>query len=146
MKKQSYSDLLKDPRWQKKKTEILKRDKFTCKLCGDTKTTLHVHHKEYIKGNDPWDYPNNLLVTLCAHCHEEIEKIKKDYPECSFAMFRVHKSNNWSTGKRIMFTSLRGNVCSMGIYDENDQFIVGFNLDYKIQNIINVLKHTIKNG
>lgn len=56
MGKLTYSDKLKSPKWQKKRLEIMKRDKFACKLCGDTETQLHVHHKEYINGNDPWDY------------------------------------------------------------------------------------------
>jgi hypothetical protein len=66
----SYAEKLKDPRWQRKRLEILQRDDFTCKKCGDKQTTLHVHHRRYFKGNDPWDYPNELLVTLCEDCHE----------------------------------------------------------------------------
>ena len=62
-----YSEKLKDPRWQKKRLEILERDKFTCKECGDTKTTLHVHHEAY-KGN-PWEADNDSLKTICEHCH-----------------------------------------------------------------------------
>ena len=62
----TYSEKLKHPKWQKKRLQILSRDKFTCKKCGDTETQLHVHHKEYISGNDPWDYDNDLLITVCA--------------------------------------------------------------------------------
>jgi hypothetical protein len=69
-KKPSYSELLRDPRWQKKRLEILQRDKFTCRSCQDTTTTLHVHHSYYQKGNMPWEYPNSSLITLCAPCHE----------------------------------------------------------------------------
>jgi len=32
MAKLSYSDTLKNPLWQKKRLEILSRDKFTCQL------------------------------------------------------------------------------------------------------------------
>jgi hypothetical protein len=73
-----YSDLLKDPRWQKKRLEIMKRDKFTCQLCTDTKSTLHIHHKEYIKGKDPWDYSDNILITLCEFCHNLITDGEKN--------------------------------------------------------------------
>lgn len=76
--KQSYAEMLKDPRWQKRKTEILNRDNFTCQLCGDTKNTLHVHHFRYINGRKPWEYANEDLITLCEDCHnkthEEINK------------------------------------------------------------------------
>ena len=30
-----YSEKLKDPRWQKKRLEILERDNFRCQYCGD---------------------------------------------------------------------------------------------------------------
>lgn len=31
---------------------------------------LHVHHRYYDEGKDPWDYPSEALVTLCKDCHE----------------------------------------------------------------------------
>lgn len=71
----SYSDLLKDPRWQKKRLEILQLDAFRCRACDSTKKTLHVHHLYYIKGNDPWDYPNDALITMCFECHEKAPMI-----------------------------------------------------------------------
>jgi len=70
MGKKSYSEKLKDPRWQKKRLEILNRDNWCCQKCYDAENTLHVHHMRYIAGRDPWDYDSNLLVTLCAECHE----------------------------------------------------------------------------
>lgn len=42
---------------------------FTCQLCGDTETTLHVHHKQYIKGREPWEYEPDQLITVCEECH-----------------------------------------------------------------------------
>lgn len=63
-----YSEKLKHPKWQKKRLEILNRDNFTCCLCGDNETELHIHHLKYI-GNNPCDTPNNYLETLCKHCH-----------------------------------------------------------------------------
>lgn len=47
MKKEIYSEKLKDPRWQKKRLEILNRDEFACRFCGDNKSTLNVHHISY---------------------------------------------------------------------------------------------------
>lgn len=61
--------MLKDPRWQKRKTEILTRDNFTCQLCGSTEKTLHVHHKYYLENHKPWEYGDNALITLCEECH-----------------------------------------------------------------------------
>lgn len=69
----SYADKLKDPRWQKRRLEIMQRDKFHCRRCGDGTTTLNVHHLIYDKGKSPWDYPDDLLVTLCGACHASAE-------------------------------------------------------------------------
>jgi hypothetical protein len=71
-----YSDLLRDPRWQKKRLEILQRDNFTCQHCKDTETELHVHHEEY--HGKPWEVESNKLVTLCKHCHFIIENFTID--------------------------------------------------------------------
>lgn len=64
-----YFEKLKDPRWQKKRLKILERDNWSCQRCGENESTLHVHHKKYLPGKDPWDIPENLLITLCAECH-----------------------------------------------------------------------------
>ena len=66
-----YKEKLKDPRWQKKRLEIMEWDNFTCVDCGSTTKTLHVHHKTYTFGNDPWDYPDDNFATLCWECHED---------------------------------------------------------------------------
>lgn len=79
MAKKTYKEKLLDPRWQKKRLQILNRDNFTCCECGDDKNTLHVHHKIYIHGNEPWEYPDNHLVTLCAICHEQEEQCKSEF-------------------------------------------------------------------
>ena len=67
----AYSDKLKDPRWQKKRLEILNRDNFACQKCFDDESTLNVHHKWYLPNVDPWDYPDELLITLCENHHQE---------------------------------------------------------------------------
>ena len=68
MSKTSYADLLRDPRWQKKRLLILQRDHWMCQACGDEEATLHVHHLAY--HGKPWDSPEDELVTLCEDCHE----------------------------------------------------------------------------
>lgn len=65
----TYATKLKDPRWQKKRLEILERDNWTCRYCGDTESTLHVHHIFYLKNKEIWDYPNHYYLTLCGSCH-----------------------------------------------------------------------------
>lgn len=67
----NYSDKLKDPRWQKKRLEVFSRDSFSCTECKNDKDTLHVHHKQYINGRQPWEYELQDLDTLCETCHQK---------------------------------------------------------------------------
>jgi hypothetical protein len=142
--KENYAIKLKHPNWQKKRLQILSRDKFTCKLCGDTETTLHVHHKYYENGKDPWEYPNTALVTLCQHCHKEVEDEKDEIQE--FEEVKIIKSNNWTTGKRIMYlANSRTGLTSMRIFGKDDQFIVGFSLNMGLQTeLIKLFKYALK--
>ena len=71
----TYSEKLKDPRWQKKRLKILNRDNFTCRHCGDKEKTLHVHHKMYFSV-EPWEYEDFLLITLCKDCHDNISSLE----------------------------------------------------------------------
>ena len=73
----SYSDKLKDPRWQKKRLEVLTRESFTCEMCVSTTKTLHVHHGYYTKGMEPWDYPAESLHCVCEDCHGEADATRK---------------------------------------------------------------------
>lgn len=68
-RKQGYLAKLRDPRWQKMRLKILERDGWTCQICLDTASTLHVHHRYYSRETEPWDYPAAALVTLCEECH-----------------------------------------------------------------------------
>jgi hypothetical protein len=70
--KRNYSELLRDPRWQKRRLEILNRDNFTCcKCCAGVNDgiPLNVHHRYYISGRAPWDYPDWCYQTMCEQCH-----------------------------------------------------------------------------
>lgn len=68
----NYKEQVNDPRWVEKSREIMKRDNFTCQLCGKSHTKLNVHHIKYIKDKDYWDYPDELLMTVCEVCHQKI--------------------------------------------------------------------------
>lgn len=70
----SYTALLFSPKWKAKREEILNRDAYQCVHCH-AKENLQVHHRQYHfnirqkKYQDPWDYDNSLLITLCELCH-----------------------------------------------------------------------------
>ena len=73
----AYSEKLKDPRWQKKRLEVLDRDGWTCQWCFDAESTLHVHHLWYCNG-EPWEVGDAALITLCESCHETEGKSRKN--------------------------------------------------------------------
>lgn len=77
MKREEFFDQYKDPRWQKKRLEIMERDEFSCQCCYETESELNVHHRKYIKDKKIWEYNNDQLVTLCDNCHKEVH-ITKD--------------------------------------------------------------------
>ncbi len=85
-----YSEKLKDPRWQKKRLEILERDEWTCQICQDSTSTLVVHHRKYLPNKDPWDYPDDLLVTLCENCHEVERESRPEYEKLLLEQLRIN--------------------------------------------------------
>jgi hypothetical protein len=67
---------------------VMRRDKFTCKVCGELGSRdnggLGVHHKggipesQWLKRKGHANDPNNL-VTICARCHDNIhEKAREE--------------------------------------------------------------------
>ncbi len=70
----TYSDKLRDPRWQRKRLEIFQRDNWTCLSCHGKDAELNVHHVVYRK-IDPWAYPDYLYQTLCSDCHEKRQEL-----------------------------------------------------------------------
>ena len=66
----SYASKLKHPNWQKKRLLILSRDNWTCLDCRSKDKQLHVHHLVYNKNGNPWDVPDDWLVTVCFDCHK----------------------------------------------------------------------------
>lgn len=66
----TYREMLSDPRWQRKRLEVLQRSDFKCEHCGAADKTLHVHHKAYKRGRLPWEYGTKELLALCQDCHQ----------------------------------------------------------------------------
>lgn len=75
----TYAEKLRDPRWQRKRLEIMQRDNFTCRYCEANYKTLHIHHLEYQRFKEPWDYSNEWLITLCESCHQEVNKEREEF-------------------------------------------------------------------
>ncbi|HKG06338.1 MAG TPA: hypothetical protein VKB19_07770 [Pedobacter sp.] len=75
----SYGATLFDPRWKTRRIAILERDNHRCINCM-SQVALQVHHRQYhfSKANKqfkaPWEYTDNLLITLCEKCHQKGHK------------------------------------------------------------------------
>lgn len=74
----TYAEKLKHPKWQKRRLKIMEASGFTCSGCGSDEKTLHVHHKAYRKGAEPWDYEDDELECLCEDCHKGIHAIRDE--------------------------------------------------------------------
>lgn len=71
----TYSEALKDPRWARRRLEVLVRAEWTCEECRvapEEWDTLNVHHRYYRSGAKPWEYEDTELVCLCRRCHEDV--------------------------------------------------------------------------
>lgn len=71
MGKMTYREQLRHPNWQRKRLEILEAAHWVCESCGGAESTLHVHHKRYVKGRMAWEYEDSELEALCEGCHAE---------------------------------------------------------------------------
>lgn len=74
----TYYEMLLDPRWQRKRLEILQAADFRCVDCGSAEKTLHVHHMYYEKGRKPWEYEIWTLRCLCEDCHLSVQETQAD--------------------------------------------------------------------
>ena len=85
--KTTYAEQLLDPRWQKKRLEVLDYAEFACEICGDDESTLHVHHKHYIRCRKVWEYDNEQLICLCRQCHSNQHEIEEKFHDL---IARIH--------------------------------------------------------
>lgn len=65
----TYQEKLRDPRWQRKRLEKMDDENWSCELCGDGTTELHVHHLFYDQEREPWQYALDQLRCICSDCH-----------------------------------------------------------------------------
>jgi len=66
----SYQKQLQSGTWQERRLRIMERDKFKCVKCGK-KDYLEIHHIDYWDEHKAWEYPDDMLLTLCRPCHSE---------------------------------------------------------------------------
>lgn len=108
----TYSEKLKDPRWQKKRLEIMQRDGFKCHSCGAEDKTLHVHHTRY--SGEPWEAENRCLVTLCVDCHDLRGAFEHDL-KLEFARMLADLTNENLEVLMQDFVQARSNASDCGV-------------------------------
>lgn len=63
--------------WKKKRTYILKRDNYLCRVCQSehraTVGRISVHHVRPLKFRPDLKLDDRNLITLCSHHHEQAE-------------------------------------------------------------------------
>lgn len=76
-----YAEKLRDPRWIAFRDEFIRsratdgRRDAQCDDCGeDTRGPIHVHHRRYVRGLEPWEYGYDDLRLICEDCHELIHE------------------------------------------------------------------------
>ena len=119
----TYAEQLKDPRWQRKRLEILERDSFTCTSCGDKEKQLHVHHGAYLSGLKVWEYDDKMLHTVCVTCHSDISD---EIYETNVAIGQMEQTgDNFHMIRYISF-----NVCALNDDDRESIFdIINASID-----------------
>jgi hypothetical protein len=58
--------------WRAFRAKVIDLDGGICLTCGRNKANgavLQVHHKQYLPGHKPWEYPFELCETMCSGCH-----------------------------------------------------------------------------
>jgi hypothetical protein len=135
MAKKTYSEKLKHPKWQRKRLEIMQRDDFKCKLCNDTETMLQVHHLSY--DGEPWEVDNKELITLCEHCHAEIESLKKDHDFFDFNQVDIKKID-YENDSLLFFIRYAGDII---IRYKNQKTSHGFYVDTPLITELNKMKN-----
>lgn len=107
----SYLEKLKDPRWQRRRLQIMDLHNFECSSCGDKTKTLHVHHKAYKKNAEPWEYQDHELDCICEDCHE-YETFLDKYLEESLYQFKTDFCN--SPNKLTLIGFIEGQLLGSG--------------------------------
>lgn len=108
--RKTYFEKLQDPRWQKKRLEILDRAGFKCEWCGSDKFRLEVHHGYYASRFEPWEYADDSLYCLCEHCHGQAESYKHDI---QMEVARIHPRFHEKLMNQVLsfkLSTLRGEV------------------------------------
>lgn len=146
MNKKEYTELLKTKQWKNFREAILLRDNYSCRVCGSIKNP-NVHHIKYIRGLKPWEYPDDLVITLCRDCHAKVHSIKSKKDRNSDKFFAVFIDNINSilsiTGENAIKVLLW--MCSIAEYNSGIVYMTTRQI-IELANLLNKPRQSIYNS
>lgn len=100
----AYEKLLNRKEWQDRAHQIKTRDNLKCQAfdCTTPSDILQVHHLDYLGHKDPWNYPDDMLITLCKTCHSK--EIRRYLLEGR--LFVALKQKGFLAGDIMAFTAM----------------------------------------
>lgn len=70
----NYQKLRLTPQYKSWRKAVLKRDNYTCQMCGGKSTNLHVHHIKAFSKYSLLQINIQNGITLCETCHRTLHK------------------------------------------------------------------------
>lgn len=112
----AYSELLKDLRWHRRRQELRISKKYECS-CG-AKSKLQLHHRYYVDGRMPWEYPDCAFVWLCSKDHK-LSSIADEWRHWEAVMTEVEKQGADPISIIFLIEAAKSMAKSMTVEDTN---------------------------
>lgn len=126
----TYSEKLKDPRWQRRRLEVLEAAGWCCSQCQSADKTLHVHHNFYRSRTEPWNYPDHALRVLCEECHEIVEEQRTEFKELSESLFSDPEGIGFAVEATIGFMKALRMFYALGTHPQWTESLAGYGQEY----------------
>lgn len=105
----TYAEKLLDPRWKEYRKTAIQFYGSKCSECPDDFTEpnakIHVHHRRYLHGLDPWEYDMADILVLCEKCHTAIHDCEHKWRD------QIRSMEPWTADE---FSSLAAEIKDMG--------------------------------
>lgn len=86
-----YQRKLRDPKWQRRRLDILQSANWKCQepTCLSPELNLQIHHLYYVREREPWEYPDEAFLCLCENCHERRGMVERSLKIEIFTLTRL---------------------------------------------------------
>jgi len=76
-----FADKFEDPRWKRKRDDLLSRRNYECEDCGELHRDAQVHICYYTKGRKLWEYPDRAYKCYCPRHRIMRQRVEDDLKE-----------------------------------------------------------------